>query len=84
MPYNPRVNLPEYDMRDKTGPGKDTPIFVAHGTQDQSIPIEYTDSFVRQLEDEGYDVTYLRIEGAGHADYSIAAQVYSWLSENFR
>lgn len=84
MPYNPRVNLPEYDMRDKTGSGKDTPIYVAHGTADQSIPIEYTDSFVRQLEDEGYDVTYLRIEGAGHADYSIGAQVYSWLNENFR
>jgi predicted esterase len=84
MPYNPRVNLPEYDMRDKTGSGKDKPIFVAHGTEDQSIPIEYTDSFVRQLEDEGYDVTYLRIEGAGHADYSIGAQVYSWLNENFR
>jgi dipeptidyl aminopeptidase/acylaminoacyl peptidase len=84
MPYNPRVNLPEYDMRDKTGSGKDTPIFVAHGTADQSIPIEYTDSFVRQLEDEGYDVTYLRIEGAGHANYSIGAQVFSWLNENFR
>lgn len=84
MPYNPRVNLLEYDMRDKTGAGKDTPIFVAHGTADQSIPIAYTDSFVRQLVDEGYDVTYLRIEGAGHADYSIGAQVYSWLSENFR
>ena len=84
MPHNPRVNIPEYDMRDKTGSGKDTAIFVAHGTADQSIPIEYTDSFVRQLEDEGYDVTYLRIEGAGHADYSIGAQVYSWLNENFR
>jgi hypothetical protein len=84
MPYNPRVNLPEYDMRDKTGAGKDTPIFVAHGTADQSIHVEYTDSFVRQLEDEGYDVTYLRIEGAGHADYSIWVQVYSWLNENFR
>jgi predicted esterase len=83
IPYNPRMNLPEYDMRDKVGAGKDMPYLVIHGTEDQSIDIEHTDEFVDLLEESGYDVTYIRVEGGGHADLSVTADVYQWLRENF-
>ncbi|UCD43918.1 MAG: prolyl oligopeptidase family serine peptidase [Candidatus Bathyarchaeota archaeon] len=83
IPYNARMNLPEYDMRDKIGAGKDTPYLVVHGTDDQSIDIEHTDEFVNLLEESGYDVTYIRVEGGGHADLSVTADVYQWLREKF-
>jgi len=83
IPYNPRVNIPEYDMRERTGAGKDLPFLVIHGTEDQSIDVGLTDEFVEQLQGEGYDVTYIRVEGGGHADISVSPAVFSWLSENF-
>jgi len=83
IPYNPRVNIPEYDMRDRTGAGKDLPFLVIHGTEDRSIDVGLADEFVEQLQSEGYDVTYIRVEGGGHADISVSPAVFSWLSENF-
>ena len=83
IPYNPRVNIPEYDMRERTGAGKDLPFLVIHGTEDQSIDVGLADEFVERLQGEGYDVTYIRVEGGGHADISVSPAVFGWLSENF-
>ena len=40
-------------------------VFVAHGTLDDVIPVEFGDAVVRDLRDTGYDVTYRRFRG-GH------------------
>lgn len=41
-------------------------VFVAHGTRDDVIPVELGgDAVVRELRDDGYDVTYRRFRG-GH------------------
>lgn len=43
------------------------PILLFHGTKDGTVNVKHSDTFVKALEAAGAsDVTYLRIEGAGH------------------
>lgn len=47
---------------------KDAPPFLLiHGTEDRTVHVKHSDTFVEALKQAGaVDVTYLRIEGAGH------------------
>ncbi|MEM9479176.1 MAG: alpha/beta hydrolase fold domain-containing protein [Verrucomicrobiota bacterium] len=47
------------------------PILLFHGTKDNTVDVKHSDSFVAALKDAGAkDVTYLRIEGAGHGVFN--------------
>ena len=50
---------------------KDAPPFLLfHGTRDTTVDVKHSDTFVKALKKAGAgDVTYLRIEGAGHGVY---------------
>jgi len=44
----------------------DPPFFVAHGTDDRTVPIQLSRQFVEALLKAGGQVTYHEFEGAGH------------------
>ncbi|MDP6443970.1 MAG: alpha/beta hydrolase [Pirellulaceae bacterium] len=47
------------------------PFLVVHGTTDSTVPIAHGDQFVKALRDAGAkDVTYLRIDRAGHGVFN--------------
>jgi len=52
--------LPLEDSLDREGAAanKRTPIFMAHGTQDQVIPVQLAEASKRALEQRGYDVAW--------------------------
>jgi phospholipase/carboxylesterase len=52
--------LPLEDSLDREGApaNKRTPIFMAHGTQDQVIPVQLAEASKRALEQRGYDVAW--------------------------
>jgi phospholipase/carboxylesterase len=55
-------------------------IFVAHGTDDQILPIDRTSrQLVPQLERDGYVVTYLEFPGGHRASSEIARAGLAWL-----
>ena len=43
------------------------PFLILHGTEDNVVPIEQSMSLYEELRAKGIDVTFLQIEGAGHA-----------------
>jgi len=45
------------------------PALLTHGTADLLVPIEQTEVFTAKLKSVGGEVDFLRIEGAGHADF---------------
>jgi dipeptidyl aminopeptidase/acylaminoacyl peptidase len=46
------------------------PILLFHGTKDTTVDVKHSDTFVEALKKAGAkDVTYLRIDGAGHGVY---------------
>ena len=71
------------DMRTHIGSGRKLSYFVAHGTQDRALPIDATDRFVEMLRRAGYDVTYTRIEGAGHCNIDFGRGFGRWTAEKF-
>ncbi len=42
---------------------KNTPIWVFHGREDQSIPISESDEMVKKLREMGYDVRFTQYKG---------------------
>lgn len=52
--------LPLEDSLDREGApaNKRTPIFMAHGTQDQVIPVQLAEASKRALEQRGYDIAW--------------------------
>jgi acetyl esterase/lipase len=50
------------------------PFLVIHGTADRTVDIAHGDQFVEKLEEVGAeDVTYIRVDGAGHGVYGFPA-----------
>jgi predicted esterase/tetratricopeptide (TPR) repeat protein len=80
-PFNPRLNIPEYDMRNHIGRAKGLPYLVIHGTDDHSVDIRHTDEFVDVLKREGYDIEYVRVEGGGHGNIDFSRPITEWLSK---
>ncbi|KAK1219934.1 hypothetical protein PQX77_017328 [Marasmius sp. AFHP31] len=46
--------------------GINCPVTLVYGTNDIAYPAEYTERFVKNLEDAGVDVTLIRVTGAPH------------------
>jgi phospholipase/carboxylesterase len=54
-------------------------IFIAHGVNDNQMPIEETArKFVPRLKEQGYDVTYLEFDGGHGAPTAIVRQAFEW------
>jgi phospholipase/carboxylesterase len=57
------------------------PIFISHGLQDQTMPIDETSrKFVPRLKALGYDVTYREYEGRHQLPAPILREVFEWLA----
>ena len=50
------------------------PVWAFHGAEDEIVSVTQTDEMVEQLRKNNRDVTYTRIDGAGH---NIAALAYT-------
>lgn len=58
------------------------PIFLAHGRQDQTMPIDETSrKFRPKLEALGYDITYREYEGRHQLPPEILREVFEWLTK---
>ena len=56
-------------------------IFVAHGTRDRVLPIDFTSRrMVPQLREAGYDVTYREFDGVHAVPTPIAREALEWLT----
>jgi predicted esterase len=55
-------------------------VFVSHGTRDIVFHIYRGREVVRQLREEGYDVTYREFEGGHEVPDAIAREAFAWLS----
>jgi predicted esterase len=56
-------------------------VFVSHGTRDTVLNIDVgSRAIVRQLIDEGYDVTYREFDGGHEVPDAIAREAFAWLS----
>ena len=71
------------DMRAHIGRGKELSYVVFHGTEDKSLPIDKTDEFVQMLKDSGYDIRFVRIQGAGHGNMDFGKEFGRWVAEKF-
>jgi len=61
---------PYRDASPMTYASKQTvPALLTHGTADPLVPIEQTEVFTAKLKSVGVEVEFMRIEGAGHADF---------------
>lgn len=61
---------------------KNMPIWVFHGTEDESIPISESDEMVKKLREMDYDVRYTKYKGVGHDSWVKAYDtetLYDWL-----
>ncbi|MEP7116065.1 MAG: PHB depolymerase family esterase [Acidobacteriota bacterium] len=55
-------------------------VFLAHGVNDQQMPIERTGRlFQKQLKDDGYDVTYREYEGGHATPPEVVREAFVWL-----
>jgi predicted peptidase len=66
---------------------KKMPIWVFHGTEDQSIPISESEEMVKKLKDMGHDVKFTKYEGVGHNSWEQAYttdELYEWFSKQKR
>ena len=55
-------------------------IFIAHGTSDQTMPIDLTARrFSAELKADGYDVTYREYDGGHRTPPEIVRDAFSWL-----
>jgi predicted esterase/tetratricopeptide (TPR) repeat protein len=77
-------NREQTDVRGHIAEGSKLKYLVIHGTEDRALPIADTDSLVSTLKDKGYDVTYIRVPGGGHGDFSTRDMVKEWLKDTFK
>ena len=62
---------------------KEMPIWVFHGTKDQSIPFAESENMVARLKSMGYNVRFTRYEGVGHNSWERAYttdELYDWFA----
>lgn len=61
------------------------PLLVQHGTGDNMVPYEQSESFVRKLEKKGLAlfVTFLTIPGAEHEDRAFFSETNMTLVRNY-
>jgi len=78
-PFNFKDNNPEYNMNNFLSNKTKIPYLVIHGTADRSLDISYTDTFVEKLKLTGFNVEYVRIEGAGHGNFNSTNYICNWL-----
>jgi len=58
------------------------PIFISHGTSDQTMPIDVTSrKFVPRLKTLGYDVTYREYEGRHQLPPEILREAITWMTQ---
>lgn len=59
------------------------PVFLAHGTKDQLLPVILSDNLAEQYEGKGFDLTYERVEGADHLTVVEEARedVDAWIAD---
>ncbi|MEM7312897.1 MAG: alpha/beta hydrolase [Planctomycetota bacterium] len=62
---------------------KGVPFLVIHGTADRTVPIYQGDCFVEALKKAEADVTYIRVDGAGHGVFGQAAKKTQPAMETF-
>jgi predicted esterase len=55
-------------------------VFVSHGTRDTVFQISRGRDVVRQLREEGYDVTFLEFDGGHDVPDAVAREAFAWLS----
>ncbi|MCW5515649.1 prolyl oligopeptidase family serine peptidase [Muriicola sp. Z0-33] len=61
---------------------KELPIWVFHGTEDQSVPYSESEEMVKKLKSMGYPVKLTTYEGVGHNSWVQAyttQELYDWL-----
>jgi phospholipase/carboxylesterase len=59
------------------------PIFISHGTEDQTMPIDVTSrTFVPRLKKLGYDVTYREYQGRHQLPPSILREAIEWMMKS--
>lgn len=66
---------------------KNMPIWVFHGTEDQSIPISESEEMVKKLREMGYDVRFTKYKGVGHDSWIQAYDtetLYDWFVKQKR
>ena len=57
------------------------PIFISHGTEDQTMPIDVTSrTFVPRLKALGYDVTYREYQGRHQLPPAILREAIEWMT----
>lgn len=61
----------------------DVPVLLVHGKRDSTVPMSFSASFARQLEDGGHDVTTGYLTGADHmaaiGDEVVGPVIAAWL-----
>lgn len=57
------------------------PVWVFHGSEDETVSPAQSDEMVAAIEKSGGDVTYSRIDGVGHAvqEYAYTEELLNWL-----
>ena len=61
---------------------RQVPVWAFHGEQDDTVPIEFTEQAVEELESLGADVRFTRYPDAGHDSWTRAyetPELYDWL-----
>jgi pimeloyl-ACP methyl ester carboxylesterase len=81
IPFNLRDNIPENDMNNFVNNSYKVPFLVVHGTDDHSLDISYTNSFVQKLQKLNYNIDYFSVEGGGHGNFSSTKYVLDWLAK---
>lgn len=60
-------------------------VFIAHGTRDNTMPIELTGrKYSATLKDEGYDVTFREYDGGHGTPSEVAREAFRWLVDGPR
>jgi len=80
-PVPPGRTETDDDMRNHLGRGKALSYLVIHGTEDRALPVGDTDQFVGLLKDAGYDIRYIRVQGAGHGNMDFGPELRRWMGE---
>lgn len=66
---------------------KEMPIWVFHGTEDESIPFSESEEMVKKLKSMGYSIKFTAYEGVGHNSWEKAYTtegLYEWFVEQKR
>ncbi|MCP4984423.1 MAG: carboxylesterase, partial [Gammaproteobacteria bacterium] len=67
MALSTYLTLPESLASEKSGVNQDTPIFIAHGSIDQVIPVDLAYSTRGRLEKAGYQIEWREYEHMPHS-----------------